>query len=50
MDYILHRQIGETYHRVGGGSKALDIGAGTGALTEVLVPFGPMRWMPHMTV
>ena len=41
MDYILHRQIGETYHRVGGGSKVLDIGAGTGALAEVLVPLGP---------
>ena len=39
MDYILHRQVGETYHAVGGGP--LDIGAGTGALAEVMVPLGP---------
>ncbi len=41
MDYILHRQVGETYHALGGGPKVLDIGAGTGALGEVLVPLGP---------
>jgi ubiquinone/menaquinone biosynthesis C-methylase UbiE len=41
MDYILHRQVGETYHGLGGGPKVLDIGAGTGALAEVLVPLGP---------
>ena len=41
MDYILHRQVGETYHAVGGGPKVLDIGAGTGALAEVMVPLGP---------
>jgi len=41
MDYILHRHVGETYHAMGGGSKVLDIGAGTGALAEVMVPLGP---------
>jgi ubiquinone/menaquinone biosynthesis C-methylase UbiE len=37
----LHRQVGETYHGLGGGPKVLDIGAGTGALAEVMVPLGP---------
>jgi ubiquinone/menaquinone biosynthesis C-methylase UbiE len=41
MDYILHHQVGQTYHALGGGPKVLDIGAGTGALAEVLVPLGP---------
>ena len=41
MDYILHRQVGQTYHALGGGPKVLDIGAGTGALAEVLAPLGP---------
>ena len=48
MDYILHRQVGETYHAVGGGPKVLDIGAGTGALAEVMVPLAPMTWMPRI--
>lgn len=36
MDYILHQHVGEAYHSVNGGPKVLDIGAGTGALAEVL--------------
>jgi len=41
MRYILHSQIAKTYHQVAAGPKVLDIGAGTGALAEALIPLGP---------